>query len=154
MSTRDKSDILELAIRLASGKHTGLTDKAGAAYILHPLRVMFAVEGTTARIAAVLHDVVEDTPTTLEDLKAAGIPEEAVRIVDLLTRRPGQSKTAYYRRLAVDPTARAIKLADLQDNMDLRRLPRVTPRDACRFARYRRWWGWLKAAETANEVRS
>ena len=142
---KTRTNPLETAIRLAVEKHTGQRDKAGAPYVLHPLRVMFAVEGEAARIAAVLHDVVEDTPVKPDDLRAAGIPEDAVRLVGLLTRFLGQSKAAYYKALAADPTARAIKLADLEDNMDIRRLRRVTPRDARRLGRYRRWWGWLKA---------
>lgn len=134
-----RGNVLEKAIAWALRAHAGQRDKAGAPYVLHPLRVMFAVEGVTARIAAVLHDVVEDTPTTLADLEAAGMPADAVRRVDLLTRRPGQGKTGYYRRLAADSVARSIKLADLEDNLDVRRLRRITARDARRLARYRAW---------------
>lgn len=145
------SNALEIAVRLASEKHAGQTDKAGAPYILHPLRLMMRMETDTARIAAVLHDVVEDTPTTLDDLRAAGIPEEAVRLVDLLTHRPGEARTAYYQRLMVDPAARRIKLADLEDNMDVRRLSQLTPKDIARLARYRHWWGRLKAMDCGGE---
>ncbi len=147
---RNMSNALETAIRLAVEKHAGQRDKAGAPYVLHPLRLMMRMDTDVARIAAVLHDVVEDTPTTLEDLRAAGVSGEAVRLVDLLSRGPGMSKTAYYRRLAGDPTARRIKLADLEDNMDVRRLRRITERDARRLARYRRWWGWLKRVDEAG----
>ncbi|MBM4025400.1 MAG: bifunctional (p)ppGpp synthetase/guanosine-3',5'-bis(diphosphate) 3'-pyrophosphohydrolase [Planctomycetes bacterium] len=145
------SSALEAAIRLASEKHTGQTDKAGAPYILHPLRLMMRMDEDVLRMAAVLHDVVEDTPTTLDGLRAAGIPEEAVRLVDLLTHRPGEARTAYYLRLAADPLARAIKLADLEDNMDVRRLPRLTAKDIARLARYRQWWGRLKAMDCGGE---
>lgn len=140
---------IELAIRIAAEQHAGQKDKAGACYIMHPLRLMMRMNTDTARIAAVLHDVVEDSSITLDDLREAGIPSEAVRVVDLLTRRPGQGKEAYYRRLGSDGVARAIKLADLEDNMDVRRLRRVTPRDCRRMSRYRYWWGRLASLERA-----
>ena len=82
-----EADPLERAIVIAVEAHAGQKDKAGFAYVLHPLRVMMALDDPLERIAAVLHDVVEDTPWTLDDLRAAGIPEEAVRLVDFVTER-------------------------------------------------------------------
>jgi len=137
----------ERAFRIALTAHAGQEDKAGAPYLLHAVRVASRLEDGTERIAALLHDVVEDTPLTLDDLRAAGIPEEAVRLVDLLTKRPGESRSAYCRRLEGDPAARRIKLADLEDNLDVRRLRRVTARDARRLNGYLRVWRRLKALE-------
>ena len=148
---RRKPSLLEQAMGIALKAHAGQPDKAGSPYILHPLRVMLALDRIEERIAGVLHDVVEDTPLTLDDLRAAGIPEEAVRLVDLLTRRPGQGKRDYYRRIRPDPAARRIKLADLDDNLDARRLRRITARDARRMDRYRAWKARLLLAQAEEE---
>lgn len=144
-------DPLETAIAIAADAHAGQRDKSGAPYILHPLRVMMALEDPIERIAAVLHDTVEDSPRTLENLLSAGIPAEAVRLVDLLTRRPKQGKRAYYARLIGDPAARRIKLADLNDNMDARRLRQITQRDTRRIDRYRVWRARLLRAVKESE---
>lgn len=109
---------LERAIVIAAEAHAGQTDKAGEPYVLHPLRVMQRVEREAARIAAVLHDVVEDTPWTLDGLAAEGFREEVVSAVDALTRREGEIYLDFCRRAAEDPVARLVKLADLEDNLD------------------------------------
>lgn len=127
---------LEEAIALAVRVHQGQKDKAGAPYILHPLRVMLAMDSEEAMMVAVLHDVVEDTPITLEDLRAMNFPETVVAAVDILTRRPEESYEAFIERVKVNPLARKVKLADLEDNMDLRRLQHVTDRDKQRWERY------------------
>lgn len=114
---------LETAISIAVQSHQGQLDKSGQPYILHPLRVMFRCEGDLARTVAVLHDVVEDTPTTLEDLRNAGFSEEVLAALDCVTKRQGESYEAFVERAAANPIARKVKLADLEDNMDLRRLP-------------------------------
>ncbi|GIW40957.1 MAG: hypothetical protein KatS3mg076_1534 [Candidatus Binatia bacterium] len=130
--------------------HRGQKDKAGEPYILHVLRVMTAMSDDTSRMAAVLHDVVEDSHYTLEDLRAAGFPEEVLDAVDALTRRPGESYEAFVRRAAAHPVARRVKLADLEDNLNLRRLPSLTRRDLERLERYRAAWALL--AKEADEV--
>ena len=83
---------LEKAIEIAARAHTGQVDKAGAPYILHPLRLMMAVRRPNERMAAVLHDVVEDTDVTLDDLRAAQFQEEVLDAVDALTKRKGESR--------------------------------------------------------------
>ena len=124
--------LLERAILLAVQAHRGQVDRSGAPYILHPLRVMFRVETENERIAAVLHDVVEDTDWTLDGLRAEGFPEEIVQAVDCLTRREGESYDDRVARAAAHPIARRVKLADLEDNMDARRLTRWSEEDAAR----------------------
>lgn len=131
---------LEAAIALAVGAHRGQKDRAGAPYILHPLRVMFRVETDAEKIAAVLHDVVEDTGWTLDALRAEGYPEEVVEAVDHLTRRDGESYGEFVRRAAAHPVARRVKIADLEDNMDVRRTGNVTEKDVERLTRYHRAW--------------
>ena len=136
---------LEEAIRIAVEAHRGQKDRAGAPYVLHPLRMMLRVRTDAERMAAVLHDVVEDTPWTLDDLRARGFPDEVVEAVDRLTRRPEESYDAFVERAAAHPVARRVKLADIEDNLDLRRLDEVAPRDLDRISRYLRAWRRLSA---------
>ena len=112
---------LEEAIGIAVQAHRGQKDRAGAPYILHPLRMMFRVQTDAERMAAVLHDVVEDTDWTLDALRERGFPDEVVDAVDHLTRREGESYDEFVTRAAAHPVARRVKLADLEDNMDVRR---------------------------------
>ena len=127
---------LERAIEIAARVHAGQRDKAGEPYILHPLRVMLSLGGAYERMAAVLHDVVEDTPVTLEDLAREGFPPEVLEAVDALTKRNGERRLDAAARAVRNPIARAVKLADLKDNMDLSRLPDPTERDFARLGEY------------------
>jgi len=138
---------LEDAIALAVEAHRGQRDKAGQTYILHPLRVMMRLETETERMVAVLHDVVEDSPWTLERLRGLGYPEEVLGALDCLTKREGETYEAFIERLLPNPLARRVKRADLEDNLDVRRLPAVTAKDAERLARYRAAWARLREAE-------
>ncbi len=135
---------LEDAIALAVEAHRGQRDKAGQTYILHPLRVMMRLETEAEQMAAILHDVVEDTPYTLERLRELGYPEEVLGALDCLTKREGESYEAFIERVRPHPLARRVKLADLEDNMDVRRLPSVGPKETERLARYRAAWARLK----------
>jgi (p)ppGpp synthase/HD superfamily hydrolase len=137
---------LEDAIALAVEAHRGQRDKAGQTYILHPLRVMMRLETEAERMAAILHDVVEDTPYTLERLRQLGYPEEVLGALDCLTKRDGETYEAFIERVRPHPLARRVKLADLEDNMDVRRLLSVGPKETERLARYRAAWARLKEA--------
>ncbi len=141
---------LEDAIALAALAHRGQVDKAGAPYILHPLRMLVRVTGEHERMAAVLHDVVEDTPHTLDDLRRRGCPEAVVEAVDCLTRRDGETYDEFLRRLLPNPVARRVKLADLEDNLDLSRIAQPTERDFERMERYRAAVVLLRAAERCD----
>lgn len=128
---------LERAIEIAAGAHAGQVDKAGQAYILHPLRVMLRVTSAHERMAAVLHDVVEDTPVSLQQLVAEGFAPEVVAAVEALTKRPGESRIDAARRAAANPVAREVKLADNAENMDLSRIENPTERDFARLEEYK-----------------
>ena len=134
---------LEDAILLAVQAHRGQADKTGAPYILHPLRLMLRLRSPAEMMAAVLHDVVEDTPWTLAALQEAGYPPEVVEAVDRLTRREEESYEAFIARVKQNPLAARVKLADLEDNMDIRRLQELQDRDVERLQRYRRAWAEL-----------
>jgi (p)ppGpp synthase/HD superfamily hydrolase len=128
---------LELAIQIAASAHAGQVDKAGHPYILHPLRVMFSVDTPDERMAAVLHDVVEDTQWTVDALRNEGFSEVVLTAVVALTKRAGESRIAAARRAAKNPVARAVKLADVSDNMDLSRIPDPKESDFARLEEYK-----------------
>ena len=128
---------LERAIAIAAMAHEGQVDKAGMPYVLHPLRMMLSVDTPEARMAAVLHDVVEDTAVTLDQLRAEGFPEAVIDAVQALTKRDGEDYEAFIRRVAPNPIARKVKLADLRDNSDLSRIAQPTEADRQRIEKYR-----------------
>lgn len=134
---------LEDAIELAVKAHRGQKDKAGLPYILHPLTVMLRMDSEAEMTAAVLHDVVEGSRYTLHDLEQAGYPRAVVEAVDFLTRRDGEPYEAYVERAKSNPIARRVKLADLEHNMDIRRMKEPDADDLEMLAKYRRAWAVL-----------
>lgn len=134
---------IEDAVEIALDAHRGQTDKAGQPYLLHPLRLMTTMRTEAEQITAVLHDVVEDSDWTLEALRGRGFSNEIVTALDALTRREGESYDAFIERAAAHPVARRVKLADIEDNLDVRRLAEITERDRERLDRYRRAWRHL-----------
>ena len=127
---------LERAVEIAAQAHAGALDKSGMPYLLHPLRVMLNVSLPADRIAAVLHDVVEDTTVTLEDLRREGFSVEILEAVDALTKRKGETRMQSGRRAQSVPVARRVKLADVKDNMDLSRITHPTAADFTRIEEY------------------
>lgn len=112
-------DTVEGAIEFATRAHDGQVDKQGAPYILHPLRVGARLHeyGDTAVIAGLLHDVVEDTPHTLDDLRALGATPEVVEVVELLTRTDRHEPYAdHIEKVSRHPLAALVKASDVVDN--------------------------------------
>jgi hypothetical protein len=138
--------MLNKALEIAAKAHAGQVDKGGNLYILHPLRVMITRETELERICAVLHDVVEDSDITLEDLKKEGFSEEVIRVLDCLTKREGEDYNAFIDRVLTNETACHVKLADLIDNMNLTRIPNPTAEDEERLRKYQ------KAADRIDEA--
>ena len=138
---------LERAIAIAARAHEGQVDKAGMPYILHPLRVMLAVRTPEERIVAVLHDVLEDTAVSIEDLRAEGFPDPVLAALVSVTKREGEEYPEFVQRAIADPIGRRVKLAELLDNSDLSRIPGPTPRDLERMERYRRAIAAIRAAD-------
>lgn len=128
---------LERAIAIASAAHAGQVDKAGQPYILHPLRVMLRLTSEHERIAAVLHDVIEDTNVTLAQLVAEGFPEPVIEAIAALTKLPGESRLQAAHRAAANTIARAVKLADNAENMDVSRIAHPSARDLARVEEYK-----------------
>ncbi|ANZ42476.1 phosphohydrolase [Lentzea guizhouensis] len=135
---------LEDAIATATAAHEGQVDKSGRPYIGHPLRVMAAVTGEHAQMAAVLHDVIEDTPVTGADLLAAGCPPEVVDAVVALSHLPDEPQEDYLRRVAANPLAVTVKRADIGDNLSPARIARLDAATRDRLkAKYARALGLL-----------
>ncbi len=139
---------LERAIAIATMAHEGKVDKAGAPYILHPLRVMLKLSTTEERIVAVLHDVIEDSEVSLQHLIDEGFSGTIVEAIDAVTKRPREAYEDFVRRASLNPIGLRVKLADLEDNSNLSRIPNPTEKDYERLARYHR------AIETINSVAS
>ena len=127
---------LEQAISLAAKQHEGQVDKANAPYILHPLRVMLNVPTIQHKIVAVLHDILEDTETTIEDLYQFGFQEHPIDAIVALTKKQGETRLEAAQRARQNPIARVVKLADINDNMDLSRIQSPTVKDFERLKEY------------------
>ena len=121
------TDQTKLAMDIAYRAHHGQRDKGGAPYIFHPIHLAEQMDTETEVTAALLHDVVEDTPVTMEDLRRAGISRAVLEVLELLTHPEGMAYMDYVRRLSGNPTARKIKLADLRHNGDASRLKDPSP---------------------------
>lgn len=138
--------MLNKAVELATRVHTGQLDKGGTPYILHPLRVMLNTDNELERICAVLHDVVEDSDISFEDLRREGFSEEVITVLDCLTKRDGESYDDFISRVLTNETACRVKLADLCDNMNLTRIANPTEEDEVRLKKYN------EAAERISDV--
>ena len=145
-----QAQLLTQALQLAEQAHRGQLDKYGAPYFGHVSRVVAGCHSPFDQTCAALHDVVEDTPLSLDDLRARGMPHPVVAVVDTLTRRQGETYDDYLRRVEADPRAWRVKLADLTDNMDLRRLPEWNDEVATRLRRYHAAYRRIAALVAAN----
>lgn len=110
------------AIKLCFEAHDGQVDKSGIPYVHHPLHLAEQMDDETSTIAALLHDVVEDTHYTFEDLELMDFGDEVMTALRLLTHDPSVPYLDYVREIAKDPVATKVKLADLAHNSDLSRL--------------------------------
>ena len=144
--TEEQKKLLVRAMDIATAAHAGQTDKFGMPYILHVTRVMERGITWEEKICGLLHDLIEDTPWTLNELTKEGFPEYIVEIIGLLTKPEGADYLEYVKQIGAHPLARRVKLNDLQDNMDIRRMPELTAKDAERLNKY------LKAFELLTEL--
>ena len=140
---------LEKAIDLAVNAYADQTDKGNATYIRHPLRVMEAVDTEPERIVAVLHDVVEDADYSLENIEKE-FGEEIRDAVDALTRRDDESYMDFIDRSAANQIAKKVKIADIEDNMNLTRLDSVSESILQKQATYHDAWKKLKEDEQSD----
>lgn len=144
--------LIELALQRALKAYAGQVDKAGQPYILHPLRLMMKFNDPLAQAVALLHDVIEDSDATADDLRADGITEEVITAVELLTRLPSQTYEDFIEVICTNSLAITVKKADIEDNLNVLRLPALSEHDLQRVNKYHRAWHRLEAAEQANKV--
>ena len=147
---------IEKALQIAAKAHEGQKDKEGLPYILHPLRVMMSVEGEEAQIVAVLHDVIEDTSVTADDLRQAGFSEKIIAAVLCVTHSKDDSYAEYVVRCRANPIARQVKLADLKDNSRLDRTilrPQRFEADVARLRKYVLSYKYLTDQITEQQYR-
>lgn len=120
--TKSETEMLELAAHLMLDAQKGQVDKAGQPYFLHPMRVALNCETSVQKTVAFLHDVIEDTAISSADLKRFGFSDEVVEAVLSLTRKPDEDYEAFIQRCALNPIGRYVKIRDLEDNLNVKRL--------------------------------
>ena len=145
---------IEKAIALAAKKHAGQIDKGKHPYIFHPLRLMFKMNSTEQQIVAVLHDILEDTDTTVVDLISLGFSQEIIDAILALTKRKHESRIEAAYRAVKNPLARIVKLAEVTDNMDISRITHPSARDLLRMEEYRHVQQILSSNEKELLVKS
>jgi (p)ppGpp synthase/HD superfamily hydrolase len=138
---RKQHSLIEKAIEIALKAHANQIDKAGAPYILHPLRIMLQMQSDDEKAIAILHDVVEDGQErgfSLDYLRKAGFPKVVIESVQILTHKNSDNYDDYIAKIKLHPVARHIKIADLRDNMDIKRIPYPAEKDFMRLEKYKR----------------
>jgi GTP diphosphokinase / guanosine-3',5'-bis(diphosphate) 3'-diphosphatase len=142
-----KGELLGKVLVLATNAHAGQFDRGGKPYILHPLKVMhyLKTDDEELQCVALLHDVIEDTNTTWQDLRDIGCTERVLEAVSALTKMPGQSYDEYKEGVFASVDAMRVKTCDLRHNTDIRRLKGVTQKDIDRIAKYNRFYLEIQA---------
>ncbi|MFI5145127.1 MAG: GTP pyrophosphokinase [Ignavibacteria bacterium] len=135
---------LEKAIDLAFRVHKNQKDRYGKPYIFHPLRVMNKMNDEKEKIVAVLHDVIEDSELTYKDLCDAGFSEEIIDAIASISKQDDEEYYDYIKRVMQNKLACKVKLADLEDNMDIRRIETITEKDAERLKKYLKAYRMIK----------
>ena len=137
---------LERAIEIAQEAHKGVKDKGGHDYIHHPIRVMHAMSNDQEKIVAILHDVVEDSDWTFERLKEEGFEDSVIESLRCVTKYSEEEDyQEFIKRAATNKIATKVKMADIEDNLDLSRLGTLTDKDLTRIEKYKKALQYLKA---------
>lgn len=142
-----KGEMLSAMLVLAVNGHAGQFDKGGNPYILHPMKVMHYLKTTDEELMcmAVGHDLIEDTKTTYQDLRDAGISERVIAGIKALTKQPGQTYEEYKQGVFSNRDAMLVKQADLRHNTDIRRLKGITEKDIARNVKYQQFYLEIEA---------
>ena len=133
-----KSTLIEKALHIAVESHKGQTDKNNTPYIFHVLRVMHSVNTDEQKITALLHDVVEDTDWTFNKLKKEGFSNEIIEAIDSVTKRKGEDYFAFVNRSKNNIIGRIVKIADIKDNANIKRIDNPKKKDFERVERYKK----------------
>ena len=140
---KEYSELFDHALRIAIKAHEGQKDKSGREYIMHPIRVSERCSDIRAKIVALLHDTIEDTGITVDYLREQGFHEDITNGILSVTKRDGESYEDFVRRASKNEIGRIVKKADLEDNMDIRRLREITDKDVERLRKYLKAWQFL-----------
>lgn len=132
----NQKDLLQAALNIAFEAHKDQIDKGGMPYILHPMRLMFQFSQKNLKIIALLHDVLEDSSFTENDLNNAGFSKEIINALIALTRKNEESYQEFIERIAINDLARLVKIADIKDNLDITRLSTLNDKDIERIKKY------------------
>jgi (p)ppGpp synthase/HD superfamily hydrolase len=137
-----KGELLGKVLLLATTAHAGQFDRGGNPYILHPLKVMHYLKSDDEELQciALLHDVIEDTKTTWQDLRDIGCTDRIIDAVEALTKLPGQTYDEYKQGVFANTDAMKVKLCDLRHNTDIRRLKGISEKDILRLEKYNRFF--------------
>lgn len=130
------TELTKKAMKVCFQAHKDQVDKSGIPYVFHPVHLAEQMDSEETTIAALLHDVIEDTPYTLQDLREMGFPEPVLTAIRLMTHDDGTPYLTYVSRLKDDPIAKAVKLADLRHNSDTSRLDHIDERALERVKKY------------------
>lgn len=146
---KDLEALYRRAEEIAVQAHAGQVDKGGNPYISHPLAVAAGVQGYELKIVALLHDVLEDSSVTAQDLLTEGFPPELVEAICVLThnKEDSMSYQDYIFLVKENPIARAVKISDITHNLDLSRIPNPTARDYKRCRKYEKALAYLQSDE-------
>lgn len=137
-----RGEMLAKMLVLATNAHAGQFDRGGNPYILHPLKVMHYLKTDDEELQCIAlgHDVIEDTATTYQDLRDAGMSERVIEAIRALTKQPGQTYEEYKEGVFANEDAMRVKVCDLRHNTDIRRLKGVTEKDIERMVKYQKFY--------------
>ena len=138
------NELREMATQIAIEAHKGQVDKGGHDYIYHPLRVEAKCNSLEEKIVALLHDTVEDKGIAAEYLLMRGFPQNIVNAILAVSRREGENYFDFIQRCKANPIGRAVKIHDLEDNMDITRLNELTDKDIERLKKYHKAYNILR----------
>ena len=130
------TEMTKKALKLCFDVHKEQMDKSGMPYVFHPFHLAEQMQDEETTIVALLHDVIEDTEYTLDDLRKMGFGDSVLDAINLMTHKGGVPYMEYVEKIKANPIAKIVKLADLRHNSDLTRLDVVTPRDQERADKY------------------
>ena len=130
------TDLTKKALKLCFEAHKEQTDKTGLPYVFHPFHLAEQMDDEISTVCALLHDVVEDTDTTFEDLSVMGFPQEVTDVLKLLTHEKSVPYMEYVKKISTNPVATKVKIVDLRHNSDVTRLNVLDEDMKKRFEKY------------------
>lgn len=130
------TEMTKKALKLCFEAHKEQIDKSGMPYVFHPFHLAEQMQDEESTIVALLHDVIEDTDYTLDDLRKMGFCDSILAAIHLMTHEAGVPYMDYVKKIKANPIAKTVKLADLRHNSDMTRLEVITPRDQERVEKY------------------